>query len=222
MDTERVRLLLSDLERKLGPHGRVLDGELRARVVRAHADGGMAEEAVVCIVLAPPITAENLHALRGSCKERLGFDLPDDYVAFLRRHDGLSVGEVSPEQAVRMARDPRSFADHAIQSSVLLREWLGTVVAQITRPEGSVSAEGPSILPCYDRVETGCHAFEFSRTAGCAPRIVDVDGERLWQRSGHEVLAPSFTAWFEAFLKAGLEPFATKSLLSTASSRTSE
>jgi hypothetical protein len=204
--------LCVELRRALDPHGLVVDDRLRSRIVQAHADSGMPADAAVRIVLAPPASLERLSRLQTACRERFARDLPEDYVAFLGEHDGLRVGELSQDDGARVARDLQSFGDHAIMSSVLVYEWMQSLVANVTHPDGSTSRDVPSILPFYDLVETGCHAFDFSARGGVTP-VVDVDGERVWDSGGHDPLAPSFAVWLDAFIRAGLEPFAAKSLL---------
>lgn len=211
---ERVRRSLLELRRAIDPQGLVVDPDLQSRIVRAHADSGMPADAVVRIVLAKPAPPERIAHLQTTCKKRFGVELPEDYATFLREHDGLLVGDdISQDAGDRMADNPHSFSDHAIMSTLVIREWMDSTVVDTTRPDGSTSREPPPILPFYDIVEVGFHAFDLSAVGPGQPPVVDVDGEQLWEAGGHERLAPSFALWLDAFIRAGLEPFATASLL---------
>jgi hypothetical protein len=211
-DAEKVRALLASVDAKLDSDGLVLEPELRTRITRAHAEGGMLGDAVVYVVRAPPASAESLEKLRRACRESFGADLPPDYLAFLERYDGMTVCEASREEAVRYAEDPTSFADEAVMSTAVILDWLEAYKADVTHPDGRQSIERPGLLPFYEIAsEVGYHAFDFSSVAASPPGVIDVSAERLFDRSAkHDVLAPCFARWLEGFFAAGCEPFAVR------------
>jgi hypothetical protein len=212
-DADHVRQRCADLRKVVDASGLLIDEGLRSRIVEAHADGGMPPDAAVHILLASPAPPERIATLRARCRERFGAELPEDYLAFLGENDGLMVTELFDGAPDQMRKDPRTFQDHAILSTVLVLQWMESFVIDVTHPDGSKSQDRPSILPFYDLAEVGCHAFDFSARGKSGPAVVDVDGEDLWSAGGHDVIAPSFAVWLDAFIRAGFEPFRTASLL---------
>jgi len=175
----------------------------------------MSCNAEVEIVLAQPISPEQLQRYQDCCKGRWGMGLPEDYVAFLLEHDGLMMREISKGDSDSQERDPQSFQDHAIMSSEVVMDWVRSTRADIAHPDGLRTRTFPAFLPFYDLTDVGYHAFDFS---GTQPAVADVDAERLWETEAREIIAPKFLTWFEAFIRMGLEPFQTKfQLLSSGS-----
>ena len=206
-DVQRVKHVLARLKLALDARGRVTDPALRQRIVEAHQDVAWSLDAQVIVDLGPPATSVQLQALEGLWNDRFATELPADYLAFLERHDGMTVREAGPPDDAELPAgyltDPATFTAYSVMTCRAAREWLESMVYEETHPDGTRITKDPRFAPFFE-LDSSWFGFDFKAGATSHPAIAHADGEVLWKPT-LEPVATCFAAWLERLADRGFE-----------------
>lgn len=187
---------------------RVHDRRLRERIVVAHRDSGMPDDAEVALVMRAPADAAQLAELNSLSRARFGVPIPAALETLLGAHDGIWV------RGINEPRDDAELLEESYEAGVLsaakIAGCLRSEVFQEARPDGSRLTHYPPVLPFFDVPDQGWHALDFKRrtSGGKVPVVAyyfdEVHGD---ETSQCQQIAGCFAEWFEGWVRGGFSPF---------------
>jgi SMI1/KNR4 family protein SUKH-1 len=205
-EEDRVVRVLAQLEGAVRG-GHVVDPTLRARIVEAHRDGGMEDDATVVVVLRGAASPSRMEPLDALCRARFQAPLPAGLRACLARHDGIWAGDAGPDASVEELHDEHHEA--GLFPAARIDGHLRQVLSSEIGAGGSRDHHWP-VLPFFDVPDQGFHALDFSRRGadGGVPVVAYYFDEQDGDRTDHcQVIADGFATWLEGWVGSGFDTF---------------